>query len=122
MEIYKHNSILILKLSNNEYIPITRDKRFRLEYYSEKNYLCSYELEIDEREKIDLYEILFNENLKKQIIKFEPLIPSNIKENCMKCTYYLSCKYDKDMLKHEEKTNEILKEYKDFIKSIKDGE
>lgn len=122
MEIYKHNDMLVLKLSNNECIPITRGKRFRLEYYSEKNYLCSYELEIDEKEKIDLYEILFNEDLKKQILKFEPLIPSDIKENCLKCNYYSSCKYKKGMLKDYEETNKILKEYKDFIKSIKDGE
>lgn len=117
MEIYEHDNSLILRVSKNDYLVIVPN-----EYIDVTDYVCAYDFKLPEKEKRELYELMFNENIKNKLIEYEKYIPTDIHENCMKCNYYSSCKYDKEMLKKPKETNKILKEYKDFIKNIKDGE
>lgn len=117
MEIYEHANSLTLKLSNEDFLIIVPNECNDME-----NYTCAYDFELPKEEKRELYELIFNEKVKNELIKYEKYVPADIRENCMKCNYYTNCKYEKGMLKSYKETNKILKEYKDFIKTIKDGE
>lgn len=116
MEFYKDKKDIYLIISKKDIIKITSDLD-----NERKNYICTYDLKdkLHSIEKCNIYEIIFNNKLKKDLLSNEKNIPYDIVENCMKCNYYSSCKYNKDQLKKSKQTNKILKEYKDFINSLK---
>lgn len=125
MEIYKYKDKIFLKVSCKNYLPII----FYDNYDEDKDYICVFLTDnvvftskMMEEEKMELYELSFNKTIKNKLVEFEKYIPNDIVKNCMKCNYYSSCKYEKGMLKDYEETNKILKEYKNFIKSIKDDD
>lgn len=111
----KFKSKILLKLSNEEYMNVITP------YTSLKyKYKCVFTYEKNESiEQIDLYKILFNEKLKKQLFENLKYIPDDIIENCKKCSVYGRCKKEikMNMLTNYENTNEILKEYKELIKN-----
>lgn len=108
-------SKILLKLSDEEYMNVITP------YTSKKyKYKCVFTYEKNElKEQIDLYKIIFDEKLKKQLFENLKYIPDDIIENCKKCTAYKKCKNKNkmNMLINYEYTNEILKEYKELIKN-----
>lgn len=117
MKIYEYYNYLLLRVSKNNYLIIVPSEDYDIE-----NHTCAYDFKLPKEEKKELYELIFDEKIKNKLIKYEKYVPTDIVENCMKCNYYSSCKYEKGMLKNFKETNKILKEYKDFIKIIKGGE
>lgn len=112
-DIFKNK--ILLQLSDVEYMNVITP------YTSKKyKYKCVFTYEKKElKEQIDLYKILFDEELKGKLLKNLKYIPDDIIENCKKCTEYKRCKNEikMNMLINYEHTNQILKEYKELIKN-----
>ena len=106
---------ILLKLSDEEYMNVITP------FTSKKHkYKCVFTYEKNELTKqIDLYKVLFNEELKIKLFKNLKFIPDDIIENCKKCSAYNRCKQEikMNMLINYEHTNQILKEYKELIKN-----
>lgn len=117
MKIYENAGCLCLKIFEDEYFIILPNK-----YMDFHNYLCSFFVKLPKEKERNLYELIFNEDIRNRIIENKNKIPVDIHENCMNCAYYQSCKYNRKILKNYKKTNKILKEYKAFIESIEKGD
>lgn len=116
MIFYKDATCIFLEISEKELIPITQR-------YKGDSDFCIYKLNINELSKcnkIELHEILFNENIKKKLLEKAKHTRFNIELSCYNCNFYSICKYQLKALKNIEKTNKILKEYKKIVQNIKE--
>lgn len=118
VEIYKSikKNNLFLKLCNKEYLPI--DDQIK-KIHSDNNYACIYEINDKLLKKIELYEILFIEEEKNLMVRNLDYVPDDIIKNCECCNFFSSHKLKSKSLKRWKETNEILKEYKEIINTIK---
>lgn len=112
-KIYKHDPIfdtlhIAIKLKKSSgisaYMLVSENEE-------EKNKCVFSVIEV---EKIENYEIIFDNEIKKTLIENEKYVPYDIEENCKNCKN--NCFYEV-----EEKNNKILKEYHEFIKKLKEG-